>query len=585
VRPGHRPRGRARRDDERGTVIIVVALAMAALLGMSAMVMDLELRRISARHEQSVADFAALAAGEELATDPVAACRAAIDYVNANVTDAPAINPTSFCAQGGNDMATTVCTGGTAAVARPQATTGRYTVSVQLPVAASEIVDPRFGSGVNDGAPCGRMRVVVTKTVPSPFGGVFGVRNATITRSAVVKIEVTSQQKTPVLWLLDPTGCVALKASGGTTVNVGATSPTVIPGLINIDSDGTTCTSNTDTIVATGAGTMINAIPTSGTDVGAISLHALPSGAQSCVDPACSTADVAGGRISPQPIPVRQRATRKLVDWRYDCKATYPDYHGVEIEGCSDAGTLPPYMTNLRSAIGSSGGPTGYSRWTSSGYSCNPSGSVTVPAGNWWIDCSNLTIGNGTTVTFTGGNIVTDGGISMSGTSLLELNVANPVAALNASCQAPFVVTPCVSQSSAEAAFLFMRDGDFTMNGGVVDLEHTTVIQQSGYLKFAGGANPDWSGPTEGPFSALSLWSEEQTSQFQINGGAGMALSGIFFTPEATPFSIAGGSPVSQQHAQFITFQLAISGGGTLNLAPDPQSFIQIPPEKGVLIR
>jgi hypothetical protein len=130
-----------------------------------------------------------------------------------------------------------------------------------------------------------------------------------------------------------------------------------------------------------------------------------------------------------------------------------------------------------------------------------------------------------------------------------------------------------------------MRNGDFTMNGGTVDLQHTTVIQQPGALKFAGGAKPAWSAPTQGPFAALSLWSEARSSQFQINGGAGMSLSGIFFTPEATPFSIPGGSPVSQQHAQFITFQLGISGGGTLNLAPDPQSVIQIPPDKGVLIR
>ena len=64
-----------------------------------------------------------------------------------------------------------------------------------------------------------------------------------------------------------------------------------------------------------------------------------------------------------------------------------------------------------------------------------------------------------------------------------------------------------------------------------------------------------------------------------------MSLSGIFFTPNANPFSIAGGSPVDQQRAQFISHRLAISGGGSLNLAPDPDEFVQIPPVAGSLIR
>jgi hypothetical protein len=565
--------------------LVFGVVAMTAMLGVAALVMDLELRRISARHEQTVADFGALAAGEQLSLgDPLAACERSIGYVNANIGDAPRLDPVAFCTQTGNDMGATTCSGGTASVARPSATTGRYTISMEYPVAASSITDPRFGTGVNDGFPCGRLRVVVAMTNPSLFGRVFGARNAITSRTAVVKVDASTALKIPVLWLLDPTGCVALKASGGTTVNVGASSPTVLPGLINIDSDGSRCSSNTDTIVSTGAGTQINAVPTSGNPAGAISLRALPIGSRTCIDPACSPADVSGGRITPQPVPVGKRATRALVDWRYDCKSSYPNYHGIVIAGCTDAGTVPPYVTNLRTAIGASGQPSGYSRWTSA-YSCNPTGTITVPAGNWWIDCSSLSLGTGTTLTFTGGNIVTDGGISMTGTSALVVNDANPTSALSASCQAPLVTTPCIASSSAAAALMYMRDGDITMNGGSITFRHTSVIQQSGYLKLAGGANPDWSAPSEGPFAALSLWSEQSSSQYQINGGAGMSLSGIFFTPEASPFSISGGSPVSQQHAQFISYQLAISGGGTLNLAPDPRAFIRIPPEQGDLIR
>jgi hypothetical protein len=573
--------------DERGVVLIVAMLVMIGLLGMCALVIDIQQRRVTARHGHSVADLGALAAGPDLGTDAVAACRSAITNINANIKDAAGLDPAAFCSQAGNNDAATPCSGGSSVEAMPLASTGRYTISVHYPVPASEITDSRFagGAGVNDGLPCQRLRVIVAITDPAYFGRVFGASNSVTTRSAVVKIDTSTPIHTPVLWLLDPTGCVALKASGGTTVNVGASSPTVIPGLITVDSDGSGCSSNTDTIVATGGGTKINALPTTGPDVGAISLHALPGGSTSCVDPACNTSDVSSGRITPQPVPAAQRATRALVDWRYDCKTGYPTYHGISIADCPDAGSTPPYLTNLRTAIGASGQPSGYLRWTTSGYSCNPSGTVDVPAGNWWIDCSTLTIGNNTTVNIAGGNVVIDGTISMTGTSALNVNTANPATTLTASCQPPFVTTPCLTQSSPGAAFVYMRSGDVTMNGGTLTLNHVSFVQQSGYLKLAGGANPNWSAPSEGPFLALSLWSEQSSSQYQINGGAGMALAGIFFTPEASPFSISGGSPVSQQHAQFITYQLAISGGGTLNMAPDPQNFIQIPPTAGVLIR
>jgi len=59
----------------------------------------------------------------------------------------------------------------------------------------------------------------------------------------------------------------------------------------------------------------------------------------------------------------------------------------------------------------------------------------------------------------------------------------------------------------------------------------------------------------------------------------------VFFTPEANPFKITGGGGVNQQHAQFISYHLDISGSGTLNLAPDLTQYVAIPPKAGTLIR
>ena len=47
-----------------------------------------------------------------------------------------------------------------------------------------------------------------------------------------------------------------------------------------------------------------------------------------------------------------------------------------------------------------------------------------------------------------------------------------------------------------------------------------------------------------------------------------MELEGVFFTPEAHAFTLTGGSPLIPQKAQFISYRLAISGGGQLSLDP-----------------
>ena len=59
----------------------------------------------------------------------------------------------------------------------------------------------------------------------------------------------------------------------------------------------------------------------------------------------------------------------------------------------------------------------------------------------------------------------------------------------------------------------------------------------------------------------------------------------MFFTPEAAPFSLSGSGDWGQQNAQFISYRFAVSGGGTLTMAPDPNEFVQPPARTGTLIR
>ena len=67
-------------------------------------------------------------------------------------------------------------------------------------------------------------------------------------------------------------------------------------------------------------------------------------------------------------------------------------------------------------------------------------------------------------------------------------------------------------------------------------------------------------------------------------GGSGANLTGVFFAPEAAPFKLAGGGNWGQQHAQFVAYQLTVTGGGILSIAPDPTA-VSVPWSRGYLIR
>jgi hypothetical protein len=168
---------------------------------------------------------------------------------------------------------------------------------------------------------------------------------------------------------------------------------------------------------------------------------------------------------------------------------------------------------------------------------------------------------------------------------VLTFNDNNPNASLPAACLAPTVVTPCIDNSSVNAAIVYLRNGDLDFTGGTFNAQHVTVIQLGGVVKVAGGAPPTWLGSTEGPFDNLGLWSETSSNKYQINGGAGVTLAGVFFTPEAAPFSLSGGGNWGQQDAQFISYRFSVSGGGTLTMAPNANNFVQPPAHAGTLIR
>ena len=236
-----------------------------------------------------------------------------------------------------------------------------------------------------------------------------------------------------------------------------------------------------------------------------------------------------------------QRATRAPADWRYNCKASYPKYHGIVIGACPNALTTQPYIDNLRSAITNSGLPAGYQSYSAK-IGCSTTGTINVPAGfNWLIDCPNFNISNGTDITFPDGNVVFDKNVSLKMTGgSISFNANNPVSQVPAACLTA-VTAPCTQTSSATAAFVFFRSGgNIGITGGSLSANHTMIYEGSGFVAMSGNP-PIWTAPTEGPFAGLALWSELSSSKFQITGGGGADLTGTFFIPEAAPFKLSGG--------------------------------------------
>ncbi|MHB8670218.1 MAG: hypothetical protein ACYDAD_06615 [Acidimicrobiales bacterium] len=547
--------------DERGVVLVFFCITLTAMLAVSALVVDLGRLWVDRRANQAVVDLAGRAAIASLPSDPKGACGAVWNYVRANLPGLPA-GATTPC----TSTFPTSCSSATVPADYPAAGTAPWSLIVHYPVADTEIAPLR----VNDGVLCERMKVVLSVNHGTFFGGIAGVFSQTATASAVVRrAGAGTSSGIADLVVLDPTDCATLQGSGNAVIQAGTASA---PGIIAVDSNGTgsNC-AGSYTVTVTG-NTKIQAVPTSGSSPGYIRLFAMVPGQTLCTNSgpggtACDPAAVASGAIAPQPTQLPNRITRAFMDYRYNCKGSYPTYHGITIPGCTGANSAN--VDSLVSAIGATGDPAGFTAVTN----CAPSTPITYPPGNYWVNCPAGYTVSGTTVDFQGGNVVFDGGITLSSGTLI-VNDANPTANLPAGCQA----SVCPTSSSQNAAFVYVRAGDVVRSdtGSALSLNNTTLFSRAGVVSFSGGTGATQSrfvAPLEGPFTNLALW-DEAAGSYTLAGGAGITISGVFFTPEATPFNIAGGSGSQQYDGQFVTYQLAVNGNASITLNPNPSRLV-----------
>lgn len=586
--------GRLVLRSERGATMLLVAAGLLLLIGIAAMVVDLGGLRFDRRADRLATDAAATAGAA--AIDPFAgsqadtACQDAWDYLLLNLEDEGTAPASPNCATfAGSCVPTTA--------RQETGSAGPYTVTFTHPVPDGHpLMGGQAPNADFDGAPCQRFGVELNRVRDFAFAGALGSDSGSTTVRSVARIGAGRGKGEVVpLLLLEPIGCDALFTSGqgGITVTYFEDSP----GFIVVDSNGSKvnnpnrcANANEFTIDAKGnENGWIRAIPTPDGVPSAILSFALSGrpGAQAArshdpgdlIDPV-SDYDVSDPpesrfRLYPRPQGVSRRITRAPIDWRYNCKPSYPGYPvdptdpglgSIPIEGCS--GSSGAHIDALVSTYGTGNPSLGITNRIE-GAECVPTTDRTY-VGDWHVDCpGGFIIGNdpitgtGLTVSFSGGNVVFEGSIDLR--SFGNLNV-------NADLGGDRVV--------------YVRNGDIIKRAQAsIAMHQTFVYLENGVIDLVGGVGGlTWTAPLDGDFEDLALWSES-FEVHQIGGQAGNTLTGTFFTPMANPFTLTGQGGQFQTDAQFLTRRLEVKGQGEVRMRPDPDRQTLIPIREVFLIR
>lgn len=533
---------RARRcRDESGVVIVLVAATIGALLVMAALVLDLAGARRDRDADQIAADAMSLAGAQGMSgttSDGTAACQAAWSYLVVNLPSAetaPAPSCTTFAS---------ACVATTAR--QVQATVGSYRITITHPVPNNSPLLQGRAAGALDGAPCQRLGIRVQQD------------RANLLASGSVALDVTAVSRflpgvgeadAPLVLLADH-DCGVLTVSGTSALTVNTS--TGAPGYIAIDSDGQDCSNPSKVVLDVNGQGSITA--------GQIALWALADG-----DP---TSAYSSGLLSPAPVASSAPVGRTGMDWRYNCSPS---------NGCPTGD--PAYIDDMVALWGGSGQPLpapSFTPWTSA-YSCSPSGATVVPAGSWYIDCGSGGLSTNGSITFQGGDIVSDGPITATGAGGLRVNCAD------SNINDLIAPASCAADPPAPS-ILFLRSGDLVDNGDL-ELRETTVYLATGKVTFSGNRSLTWTAPNDPSFKFddLLVWTTS-TSDMKITGNTTMVLEGIVFAPNAT-MELTGSTGGQALGSQIFAKRGKLTGGAQLLLAPREDRILEVGKGRAVLIR
>ena len=528
--------------DDRGAVLVLVAGALGAILIMVALVLDLGGARRDRDADQVAADAIALAGASRLGASSsaaVAACGAAWEYLVVNLPtseSAPSPSCTNFAS---------VCNPATAR--QVVATIGSYTMTLTHPVPTGHTLLSGQAASANDGSACDRFGVRVEQDRDNTFAS--GTVDLDV--SAVARFVRGVGNANAPLVMLSQHGCGVLVVSGNASLAVSTAGGE--EGYVAIDSDGAACTNPNKVVLDVNGQGDISADQ--------IYMWALADGD--------ATSAYSAGLLDPLPTASSSPVGRSGMDWRYNCKVA---------NGCPD--TPAPYIDQLVAAWGGTGAPTpagSFTRWTTSGRSCSPSGATVVPAGDWYIDCGTAGLSTNGSLTFQGGDIVSDGPIRATGSGGLRVNCSDAT-------PSDLVAPASCPADPPSPSVVVLRSGDL-LDSGTLELRETMVYTKTGTAKLAGNHRVIWTAPDDPTFEFddLALWTES-TSLVKITGTTDMELEGIVFAP-AAKVELAGNTGTNALRAQIFAANAELVGGASLNLVPEEDRILKVGKGRPMLIR
>jgi hypothetical protein len=269
-----------------------------------------------------------------------------------------------------------------------------------------------------------------------------------------------------------------------------------------------------------------------------------------------------GGRISPQP-QHGDPASRAYVDWRWNCKSSYPAFHGVTIFDCPNTaakgGTSYPYIDNLKTAIGTSGTPASVGSLMGSA-----AGPVLAEREHHLTGRQlpremhegqqRLRRQQRRHRHVLGWQRRLRGQRDGLDTGTLRVNTANTTASPQRT-QPPIVQTPCIGTRARRLpSSTSVTRRRSSRRAGRAPWSAQRVVYGGRSVSFSGNP-PIWTAPVEGPFDADLLVGhavdrdDAQRSSFTITGGAAPASLVSSSPPRRRRSAAGGGSRVSCGHS------------------------------------
>lgn len=630
--------------DEDGIFLILWAVLAVGLFGMVAIVIDLGALRADRREQRAAADAAVTAAAHQIVTEGGPnACAVAWQYATTNLEVPSGSAPCgTFPTCTGSSWSATGTSG-------PYTITITHPVLEGDPLLDGDAVGGDRSVPYNsaaDGAPCDRIGIRISSSRRPIFGRIFGYGSNRTSAHSVARIAPGGPGDEPAsLVLLERRDCRAGRTEGvNSKLRVKAANGAA--GKIQADSRGDGSCPGGTRVLEGGPGPVGSPAPAilaehlrnAGGGIikeARIQIHAKLFGAPNAHSPWPTEIG------EPNPVGFSQ-VGRYPVDSRYlenvrelETAATSavnssspPGFDWVNVTDPAPAGL------GLGCTIDA---PT-------------PPVELSVADGKFWFNCpSGLTVRNLTiaalraqvvirgdlTVTATGFRINEARSVWIKGKSTGNnrgLDVGAPFVVNNA----PTMTEPdrdCTSRSNPaerdEVATMFVKEGSVLVGSGLARWCQTFLYIRGansataasslptsvpgpppstlsrppgnynsiGTINVSAGAVIDWTAPNQldtrpteyeldtRKYEDMALWTEAHGAS-TLNGGGGMNLGGIYYLPNADPFTIRGNSGQNINiDAQFYVRKLTIAGGSTLNMIPNPGNQVPIPTSIVALIR